>query len=130
MFSFVNAKFFLLTLIFLKKHSDFFQNSFFFFFFLLKKTQMFSKLRVFFFKTQRFFFGTQVFFKELFFFLFKIQFKQCACHIPVDHDCWLKQNEQNGVDDQNGFICFMLHFVPFTCNELNASVHSCDIREL
>ena len=30
----------------------------------------------------------------------------------------------------NGFICFLFHFVPFTWNEHNASVHSCDIREL
>ena len=30
----------------------------------------------------------------------------------------------------NGFICSLFHFVPFTWNEHNASVHSCDIREL
>ena len=109
------------------------------------KIQVFSKLRVFlnsdffqnsgfFFKTQRFF-KTQGFFFKLRFFselrvFFKIQFKQCTCHTPVDHDCWLKENEQNSVDYQNGFICFLFHFVPFMWNEHNASVHSCDIREL
>ena len=53
-----------------------------------------------------FFFRTLVSLKKTVFF-FKIQLKQCACHITVDHDCWLKENEQNGVDDQNGFICFL-----------------------
>ena len=34
--------------------------------------------------------------------------EQCACHIPAYHSCWLKENEQDGVDDPNGFICFIL----------------------
>ena len=97
-------------------NSDFFQNSGFFF----QNSEVFQNPG-FFFKLR--------FFSELRFF-FKIQFKQCACHTPVYHDCWLKENEQNSVDDQNGFICFLFHFVPFTWNEHNASVHSCDIREL
>ena len=72
---------------------------------------MFSKLR-FFFKTQGFFFS------ELRFFFLKTEFflqnpvEQCACHIPVDHDCWFKENEQNGVDDQ-WFYLFSVSFCAF-----------------
>ena len=128
-FPLLKPKFFLLTFIFLKKFR-FFQNSGFFFF----NSDFFQNSEVFqnsgsFFKL-RFFFRTEVFFLKYSVFFFKIQFKQCACHIPVDQDCWLKENDQNSDDDQNGFICFLFHFVPFTSNEQNTSVHSCDIREL
>ena len=88
----------------------FFQNSWFFlklrFFqhsgFFLKKTQMFSKLRVFF-SNFRFFFQTRFFFfeKQVFY-----RLEQCSFHITAYHDCWLKENEQNGVDGQNGFYLF------------------------
>ena len=64
---------------------------------------MFSKLSV--------FFQNSGFFKKMSF-VFKIQFKQCACHIPVDHDCWFKENEQNGVDDQ-WFYLFSVSFCAF-----------------
>ena len=80
---------------------------------------MFSKLGVFFWKTQGFSKNSNFYCLE-----------QGVCHIPADHDCWLKENEQDGVDDQNGFICFLFDFVPFTWNEHKASVNSCDIREL
>ena len=66
---------------------------------------MFSKLR--FFTKLRFFFKTLGFYC----------LEQCACHIPADHDYQLKYNEQDGVDDQNGFMCLLFHFMPFTLNE-------------
>ena len=56
---------------------------------------MFSKIRGFF-ANSRFFLKTKFFYR----------LEQCACHIPAYHDCWLKENEQNGVDDQNGFYLF------------------------
>ena len=72
---------------------------------------MFSKLRVFFFKTQIFFQTRFFFFENQVFY----RLEQCSCHITAYHDCWLKENEQNGVDDQNGFYLFMLH-VPLDSN--------------
>ena len=65
---------------------------------------MFSKLRVFFLELR--------FLKKKMSFFFKIQFKQCAYHIPVDHDCWFKENEQNGVDDK-WFYLFSVSFCAF-----------------
>ena len=56
---------------------------------------MFSKLRVSFFKL-RFFLKNKFFYR----------LEQHACHIPAYHDCWLKENEKNGIDDQNGFYLF------------------------
>ena len=68
---------------------------------LFFKLRFFSKLRVFFLKSDffsksGFFFENQVF----------DCLEQCACHISADHDCWLKENEQNGIDDQNGCYLF------------------------
>ena len=42
------------------------------------------------------FFETQTFYR----------LAQRACHIPAYHDFWLKENEKNGIDDQNGFYLF------------------------
>ena len=57
------------------------------FFFILKH---FLKLR--FFKSLGFFWNSDFY-----------RLEQRACHIPAYHDCWLKENEKNGIDDQNGF---------------------------
>ena len=79
------------------------------------KTQIFPTLRVFFkknsdvFKTQGVFFQISDFFSNsVFFFENQVFYRleQCSCHITAYHDCWLKENEQNGVDDQNGFYLF------------------------
>ena len=51
------------------------------------------------------FFETQIFYR----------LEQRACHIPAYHDCWLKENEKNGIDDQYGFYLCMLH-VPLDSN--------------
>ena len=73
---------------------------------------MFSKLSFFltqiFFKTHGFFFKLRFFFPIRLFFENQVFdcLEQYACHISADHDCWLKENEQNGVDDQNGFYLF------------------------
>ena len=88
---------------------------------------MFSKLRVFF-KTQGFFFRTQVFVLKMSFF--------AKSSLNIAHVIYLlttiagskKMNKMALMI--NGFICFLFHFVPFTWNEHNASVQSCDIREL
>ena len=32
--------------------------------------------------------------------------ERCACHMLANHDCWLKENEHDGIDDQNGFYLF------------------------
>ena len=45
--------------------------------------------------------------------------EQCACHIPADHDCWLKENEH----DKMVFICFMLH-VPLDSNIIKSVIAS------
>ena len=92
--------FFLILKHFLKLR--FFQHSGFFF-----KLRFFSKLRVFLensdvFKPQGFFFKTQILFENQVFYCLE----QCACHISADHDCWLKENEHDGIDDQNGFYLF------------------------
>ena len=42
------------------------------------------------------FFETQIFYR----------LEQHACHIPANHDCWLKENQKNGTDDQNDFYLF------------------------
>ena len=83
---------------------------------------MFSKLR-FFLKTQGFFFRTQVFFSS----------KSSLNNVHVIYLLTTIAGSKNMNKMAlmiNGFICFPFHFVPFTWNEHNASVHSCDIREL
>ena len=88
---------------------------------------MFSKLR-FFFKTQGFFFRTQVFRKNEFFFS---KSSLNNAHVIYLLTTIAGSKEMNKMALMiNGFICFLFHFVPFTWNEHNASVHSCDIREL
>ena len=73
---------------------------------------MFSKLSFFLnsdlFQNSGFFLNSD-FFSNSGFFLktkFLIVSEQCASHISADHDCWLKENEQNGVNDQNGCYLF------------------------
>ena len=49
------------------------------------------------FSTLRFFFQTLVVCQNLGFYCLE----QCECHIPADQDYWLKENEQDGVDDHS-----------------------------
>ena len=107
-FPLLKPKFFLLKLIFLK-NSDFF------------KTQGFFKLR-FFFKTQVFFSELRFFFKKLSFF-FKIQLNNAHVIYLLTTIAGSKKMNKMALMI-NGFICFPFHFVPFTWNEHNASVHS------
>ena len=90
-------------------------------FFLCKSPSFFLILKHF--LKVRFFENSGVFLKKLRcfqnsgFFQNQVSYclEQCACHIPADHDCWLKENEHDGIDDQMVFICFMLH-VPLDGN--------------
>ena len=109
-FPLLKPKFFFFN--FILKHFlklRFFQNSRVFF-----KTQIFSTLSVFF-KKLRCFQNSGCFFSKLRFFSNSVFFfenqvfyrlEQCSCQITAYHDCRLKENEQNGVDDQNGFYLF------------------------
>ena len=119
-FPLFKPKFFLLTLIFLK-------NSYFF------KTQVFFKLN--FEKKNSDVFKTQGFFSELRFFFKKwVFFSKSSlnnAHVIYLLTTIAGSKKMNKMALMiNGFICFLFYFVPFTWNEHNASVHSCDIREL